>query len=163
MKRLLIWTFSFVLSSISWPLMADCTYRILDTSSISYVESDGTTTTYVINYWGWLCTDCCYWPPVEEPHPPGWNGPPSTPPPDAPPPSPPATLPPLPLPGCSLFACRSDCAAEYLTSTGREITLTGTIIRHPLPDFECGLTCIDSANLDFRACTTQCYIDCNLP
>jgi hypothetical protein len=161
-KHALPWVLVASLLSVSTPAFGDCTHAILDTSTISYVESDGTTTTYITNYWGWLCTDCCYSPPVETPHPPGWSGPPSTPPPTAPPPVPPPPVAP-PQSGCSLAECRGDCAAEYLALTGREITLTGTIIQHYRPDFECGLVCIDSANLDYRACITQCSIDCNLP
>src|SRR5882724_2943084 len=110
---------------------APCLWGIRDMTTISGIDPDGTSWSYVTLYYGWICADGYL--DDERPYDPA-TGRPFTP----PPPPPPA-----PTPSCSLNSCLGECDAHYLEDAGVEV-VGDTIIEHY--KVGCGLICRQMAN-----------------
>ena len=152
-RYLSVFLLTVVLLGMAAPASANypvCWYGVVDITSVSGTDPDGTIWIYVTYYMGWTCTDGYL--ADERPYDP-WDPPTGgggDPDPD-----------PDPVPGCSLSQCLSDCDAAYMEHAGVEV-LANTEIHHVL-DFECGLFCMEMARADWNACRGMCTTDCNLP
>jgi len=126
-----------------------CWFGVVDITSTSGVDPDGTFWEYVTFWFGWNCTDGYL--DDERPYDPSLIG-------GGTPTPPPPTPTPVPA-GCSLNACLHDCDVHYLEHAGVEV-IGDTIIEHYNAD--CGILCMEMSRLDWQACKGLCVSDCNL-
>lgn len=126
-----------------------CWWGVVDITSTSGIDPDGTFWEYVTFWFGWSCTDGYL--DDERPYDPETvaGGTPTPPPPT-----------PTPPPGCSVTSCLHDCDVHYLEHAGVEV-IGDTIIEHYNAD--CGILCMELARMDWMACKGLCVSDCNLP
>lgn len=131
-------------------LATTCWFGVVDMTSVSGTDPDGTYWEYVTYYYGWTCTDGYL--ADERPYDPSTvgGGTPINPPPPPPPPS-----------GCSLTACLADCSAAYLRNAGVEV-IGDTVLEH-YTGGTCGIYCMESERLSFDVCRATCVETCNLP
>jgi len=131
-------------------LPVSCWFGMVDITSVSGQDPDGTFWEYITYWYAWSCTDGYL--SDERPYDPSLvgGGTPTPPPPPAP----------TPAPGCSVKTCLSQCDAHYLADANVEV-IGETIIEHY--NLSCGILCMESARLDWETCKGMCVTDCNLP
>jgi hypothetical protein len=128
-------------------LPVSCWFGVVEITSISGQDPDGTFWEYVTFWYAWSCTDGYL--DDERPYDPSLVGG------GTPTPPPPA---PTPSPGCSLTTCLSACDAHYMADAHIEV-VGDTVIEHY--NASCDIICMEMSRLDWEACRGMCTADCS--
>jgi hypothetical protein len=141
--------FALFVASPASALPVSCWFGVVDITTVSGQDPDGTSWEYVTFWYAWSCTDGYL--DDERPYDPSTVG-------GGTPTPPPPSL--TPTPGCSVTTCISECNAHYMADAHVEV-IGETIIEHY--NGSCGILCMESSRLDWEACKGMCVTDCNLP
>ena len=128
-----------------------CTYGVVDVTTVSGIDPDGTVWVYSTYYMGWICPDgyligeqlCC-----------SGGGSEPTP-----------TPTPTPQPtGCSLSACLHDCDVAYLEEGMFEVSGNTVLHQYKVPEcgcFFCSALCMEANRMNYDLCRGNCSEMCN--